>query len=65
MVGFYVILDGFGVDYNCDDDLFSWDWGNDKDSLIHHEGYYGVYGRIEGDDFEFDLKTVTIEVKIK
>ena len=47
-------LNDFGIDYKCDDDVFSWDWGNDKDSLIHHEGYYGVWGRIEGDDFEFE-----------
>ena len=49
-----MFLNDFGIDYKCADDVFSWDWGNDKDSLIHHEGYYGVWGRIEGDDFEFE-----------
>lgn len=46
-------LSGFGVDYNCAEEVFSWDLGNDKDSLIHHEGYYGVFGWIEGEEFNF------------
>lgn len=47
-------LCGFGVEYNCTEEVFSWDLGNNKDSLIHHEGYYGVFGRIEGDEFEYE-----------
>ena len=43
----------FGIDYNCTEEVFSWDWENDYSSLIHHEGYYGVFGKIEGDEFDF------------
>lgn len=32
-------LSGFGIDYNCTEEVFSWDLGNDNDALIHHEGY--------------------------
>ena len=46
-------LSEFGIDYNCTEEVFSWDLGNDEDSLIHHEGYYGVFGKIEGEEFEF------------
>ena len=53
-------LNDFGIDYKCDDDIFSWDWGNEKDSLIHHEAYYGVWGRIEGDDFDYEKFGVKI-----
>ena len=45
-------LNRFGIDYNCTEEVFSWDLGND-DSLIHHEGYYGVFGKIEGEEFDF------------
>ena len=38
-------LSGFGIDYNCTEEVFSWDLGNDNDALIHHEGYYGVLVR--------------------
>ena len=47
-------LGGFGIDYNCTEEVFSWDLGNDNDSLIHHEGYYGVFGKIEGEKFDFE-----------
>mgnify|MGYP003306516386 CR=1 FL=1 len=47
-------LNDFGIVYNCDDEVFSRDWGNDKNSLIHYEGYYGVWGRIEGGDFDYE-----------
>ena len=47
-------LSEFGIDYNCTEEVFSWDLGNDEDSLIHHEGYYGVFGKIEGEEFDFE-----------
>ena len=47
-------LSDFGIDYNCPEEVFSWDLGNSKDSLIHHEGYYGVFGKIESDYFQFE-----------
>ncbi len=53
-------LNEFGTDYNCTEEVFSWDLGNDKDSLIHHEGYYGVFGKIEGEEFEFEKFGVKI-----
>ena len=53
-------LNEFGIDYNCTEEVFSWDLGNDKDSLIHHEGYYGVFGKIEGEEFEFEKFGVKI-----
>jgi len=53
-------LNEFGIDYNCTEEVFSWDLGNDEDSLIHHEGYYGVFGKIEGEEFEFEKFGVKI-----
>ena len=53
-------LSGFGIDYNYTEEVFSWDLGNDKDSLIHHEGYYGVFGKIEGEEFDFEKFGVKI-----
>jgi|GEM_PF-2005642 len=47
-------LSEFGIDYNCTEEVFSWDLGNDNNSLIHHEGYYGVFGKIEGEEFDFE-----------
>jgi len=47
-------LSEFGIDYNCTEEVFSWDLGKDEDSLIHHEGYYGVFGKIEGEEFDFE-----------
>lgn len=47
-------LRGFGIDYNCTEEVFSWNLGNNDDSLIHHEGYYGVFGRIEGEEFDYE-----------
>ena len=47
-------LSEFGIDYNCTEEVFSWNLGNDEDSLIHHEGYYGVFGKIEGEEFDFE-----------
>ena len=40
--------------------MFSWDLGNDNDSFIHHEGYYGVFGRMKGEGFEYDMFGVKI-----
>ena len=48
------LLSVFGIDYNCTEEVFSWDWENDNNSLIHHEGYYGVFGKIEGEEFDFE-----------
>lgn len=53
-------LSGFGVDYHCTEEVFSWDLGNDKDSLIHHEGYYGVFGKIDGEELNFEKYGVKI-----
>jgi hypothetical protein len=53
-------LSGFGIDYNCTEEVFSWNLRNDKDSLIHHEGYYGVFGKIEGEEFNFEKYGVKI-----
>ncbi len=61
--GLLEFLCGFGIDYNCTEEVFSWDRGNDKDSLIHHEGYYGVFGKIEGEEFDFEKFGVKITFK--
>ena len=53
-------LNNFGIDYYCTEEVFSWDWENDNNSLIHHEGYYGVFGKIEGEEFEFEKFGVKI-----
>ena len=53
-------LSGFGVDYNCTEEVFSCDLGNDEESLIHHEGCYGVFGKIEGEEFDFERFGVKI-----
>lgn len=58
--GLVKFLSDFGIDYNCTEEVFSWDLGNDKDSLIHHEGYYGVFGKIKGDEFDFEKCGVKI-----
>ena len=53
-------LNNFGIDYYCTEEVFSWDWENDNNSLIHHEGYYGVFGKIEGEEFDFEKFGVKI-----
>ena len=58
--GLVEFLNGFGIDFTCTEEVFSWDLGNDKDSLIHHEGYYGVFGKIEGEEFDFEKFGVKI-----
>ncbi len=54
------VLNNFGIDYYCTEEVFSWDWENDNNSLIHHEGYYGVFGKIEGEEFDFEKFGVKI-----
>ena len=53
-------LSGFGIDYHCAEDVFSWDWDNENDLFIHHEGYYGVFGKIDGEEFDFENYGVKI-----
>ena len=53
-------VSGFGIDYTCTEEVFSWDVGNGSDSLIHHEGYYGVFGKIDGEEFDFEKFGVKI-----
>jgi hypothetical protein len=53
-------LSSFGIDYNYTEEVFSWNLENNNASLIHHEGYYGVFGKIEGEDFEFEKFGVKI-----
>ncbi len=47
-------LEKFGIDFNRAEEVFSWDLDNNINSLIHHEAYYGVFGNIEGEEFEFE-----------
>ena len=54
------LLKDFGIDYRCDEDIFSWDIGETADCPVHHEGYYGVFGRIEGEEFELERYGVKI-----
>ena len=61
--GLVEFLNNFGVDYTCTEDVFSWDLENDKDSLIHHEGYYGVFGNIEGEELDFEKFGVKITLQ--
>ena len=53
-------LGGFGVDYNCTEEVFSWDLENHSDGFIHHEGYYGIFGRIDGDEIKIEKFGVII-----
>lgn len=53
-------LSGFGIDYNCAEEVFYWDLGNNNDSLIHYEGFYGVFGKIDGKEFDFEKFGVKI-----
>ena len=53
-------LAGFGLNFNSVEEIFSVDLGNDKDSPIHHKAYYGVCGRIEGGEVEFEKFGVKI-----
>lgn len=53
-------LHSFGIDHNCAEEVFSWELDDHKESLIHHEGYYGVFGKIEGEEFDFEKYGVKI-----
>jgi hypothetical protein len=53
-------LDGFGVDFHCAEEVFSWELKKDETSLLHYEGYYGVFGTIEGEAFETEMYGVKI-----
>ena len=53
-------LADFGLNFNSVEEILSRDLGNDRDSLIHHEAYYVVCGRIEGNDVEFEKFGVKI-----
>lgn len=54
-------LDSFGVDYHCDEEVMSFDLGDDADSQIHHVAYYAVFGMIEKEiKFEYDQFGVDI-----
>lgn len=53
-------LERFGIDFNHAEEVFSWNSGDDKRALVHHEGYYGVFGKIEGEDFDLEKYGVKI-----
>lgn len=53
-------LNIFGADYNNTDEVMSWELENKNDSLIHYESYYGVFGKIDGEDFNFEKFGVKI-----
>ncbi len=53
-------LNAFGIDYRYSDEVFSWELGDEISSFIHYEGYYGVFGCFDGDDFDYE----SFEVKI-
>lgn len=43
-------LSDFGVDFYHTEEVMSWDLDNEQDGMIHHEAYYGVPGRLEGEE---------------
>lgn len=43
-------LSDFGVDIYHTEEVMSWDLDNAQDGMIHHEAYYGVPGRLEGEE---------------
>ncbi len=47
----------FGIDIDRTEEVVSFDA---DDKLIHHEAYYGVFGRIEGEEIAFDRFGVKI-----
>ena len=53
-------LGKFGIDFNRAEEVISWDLDNNKNSLIHHEAYYGVFGNVEGEEFDFEKFGVEI-----
>lgn len=53
-------LSGFGIDYNYAEEVLSWELENDGDPMIHYEAYYGVFGKIDG--AEFDIEQFGVEI---
>lgn len=53
-------LFGLGVDYNRPEEVFSYDIGEDVDSLINSTAYYGVFGKIQGDEVHIQKFGVSI-----
>lgn len=53
-------LSGLGVDFNRPEEVFSYDIGEDADSLINSTAYYGVFGKIEGDEVHIQKFGVNI-----
>lgn len=47
-------LSNFGIDYSHTEEVFSWDVEKKRLSLIHCIGHYGVFGRLEAEDFAFE-----------
>lgn len=47
-------LADFGIDYNFTEEVFSLDVEIEEALFIHQIGYYGVFGRIDGEDFDFE-----------
>lgn len=54
--GLSEFLSDFGIDYRFTEEVFSWDLSGDSQSLIHHEDYYSVDGRIEGKDCSIEKR---------
>lgn len=50
-------LQAFGIDIECAEEVMSF---NVEGELIHHEAYYGVFGRIEGEDVKLQRFGVEI-----
>lgn len=43
-------LSDFGVEFHHTEEVMSWDLDNRPEGLIRHEAYYGVSGRLEGEE---------------
>ncbi len=50
----------FGVDYRYAEEVFSWELNEKENSFIHSQGYYGVFGEFEGEEFSFERYGVKI-----
>lgn len=53
-------LSGLGVDYNRPEEVLSYDIGENSDSSIHSTAYYGVFGKIDGDEVHIQKFGVSI-----
>ncbi|MBP3329361.1 MAG: hypothetical protein J6L89_00860 [Clostridia bacterium] len=53
-------LEQFGIDYNFPDEVFWYDMGEDDALYYESDGYYGVCGFFDGDEFSFEKYGVTI-----